>query len=211
MTARLTDIAEDLAETATRIANALPRRLGTMLEQLVGQPGAAGPSDRPSRQWCDEHGRDLRACLDEDLACTGWTVTVSDPTGEAAVTTDRARHDRAQIEHHLGIAWHAVDVIQGILARYPEGKMPKAPATDGVPAGACQSCWRDHHHFEPTATGTYRRWCRWCGDFLADYGEMPPTAILERRHRGQRISTREIDEALQAKPRRRRRSPRVLA
>lgn len=66
--------------------------------------------------------------------------------------------------------------------------------------GWCVSCWRDELTCEPIAlrpTGEpyYKDRCRGCGMWKAEHGQDPPLAILQKRHAGIRVTTRDVEAA----------------
>lgn len=54
----------------------------------------------------------------------------------------------------------------------------------------CTSCLRLGHCEPRTKSGTL---CRWCQDYNRAQGTLPPTALLAKRHRGERITTRDLE------------------
>lgn len=62
----------------------------------------------------------------------------------------------------------------------------------------CSSCARIPHTNEPR-DGHHTR-CRWCHSFHATYGQDPPTKLLERHLRGERIYQHQIDQAIARHP-----------
>lgn len=60
-------------------------------------------------------------------------------------------------------------------------------------AGWCVSCWRNDQTLTPIDTrpsgqAYYRDLCRFCGQWKAEHGQVPPMAILKMRHDGRRIT-----------------------
>lgn len=135
---RLDTIAEDTADMATRIANALPDRLHAMRDAMAGQPGGHSFEVRstPSVLWCWEHEREVHACHKADLPCDGETIATNDPTGEAAVHFDAARRDRKDLERDLRAAHRALDRVTFILATYANREL----AIDRAGIGRCGDC-----------------------------------------------------------------------
>lgn len=139
---KVTDIAEDIAELATRIANQLPERLYAMRTEMAGQPRAARyDSGGVSHQWCWTHERDVDQCHRDDLDCTGETFVLHDPTGEAAVGYDKAQIDRDNLERHLCTAHRVLDRVVDILVCY-------APARPDIPRAGVGTCCDCHRYFD---------------------------------------------------------------
>ena len=80
-------------EMLTRVSHALPGALREAAE--LSYPLRAASYDTEfvtggrSVIWCWTHQREVHRCQRHELECTGEPVTVSDPTGEAAVTPGR--------------------------------------------------------------------------------------------------------------------------
>lgn len=143
---KLTDIADDAAELLTRIASALPERLYAMRDAMAGQPGAQHfepVRSQATSLWCWTHEREVHRCHAEgdNNICTGETILLADPTGEAAVRFDQARKDRAEIEKHLRAAHRAADRATTILAAYQSARA----ISDRAGIGECTDC---HDYFD---------------------------------------------------------------
>lgn len=121
---------------------------------------------------------------------------VSDPTGETVVRNAAAAARVDELDGHLRTALDAMTAAHAIVeqALAPHRARPAAPANEGPAHGACRSCWRADGYYEPVSH--YRHYCRWCGDFTTNHGIKPPVELLDKRHRGIRISQRDVDEAL---------------
>lgn len=133
----LTDISADVCDLATRIDNALPERLHAMRDAMSGQPRAQNyQHDGSSHVWCWWHERDVKLCHAEDLNCTGETIEVHDPTGEAAVTFDPARAHRRELERCLKAAQKSLDRAAGILVLYQDAEL----TSDRAGIGKCADC-----------------------------------------------------------------------
>lgn len=192
---------QDASRVAARLhslANLVDTKLIRALTVSHGWRGplrAAGSRQGSPALWCETHERDLPECHDAGESCRGVPVAAGDPTGEAAIGAppDQLRHAR------LVASWQRIEVETAILARLILSTTPQGRQVDpdGVPDGACKSCWRVARYFEPVAVGQYGEWCRWCGDFRTHHDDrLPPVELLERRHRGQKISTRDVAQAL---------------
>lgn len=193
---RLIDLAHEVAESATRVDNALLGRLASLVASTPGLRAAAYDAERTSPLWCWDHERDLAHCRRAGLPCDGESIASHDSTGDAAA--QRAA-DVIAIGTELVNAYRALEHLTRLLARYPEYQ-PATPAEPPgakrpAPAGACRSCWRDDEHYEEIAVGQYRDWCRWCGDFRRVHGWLPPVELLRKRHQGQRITVQDVAAA----------------
>lgn len=67
----------------------------------------------------------------------------------------------------------------------------KGTAADKADDG-CRSCAR-LGTWEPTAEGRYKMYCRWCGEWFAAHDSQPPEHILAKHHRGERITSRDLE------------------
>lgn len=139
---RLDTIAEDSAEMATRIANALPERLHAMRDAMQGQPGGHSFEIRGTASvlWCWEHEREVHACHAAGYPCDGETIITNDPTGEAAVHPDSARNDRRELEQQICRAHRALDRVVDILAVY--AYRPALADAERAGIGKCADCTR---------------------------------------------------------------------
>lgn len=60
---------------------------------------------------------------------------------------------------------------------------PPVQAADIAGEGWCSSCYRDAGWLEPEHEGRYRGLCRFCGEWRAANGEIPPAGLVRWRHR----------------------------
>jgi hypothetical protein len=152
------------------------------------------PDARGNRTWTDPE--------------TGECYPVpNDPTGDAATDRDPAAdmHDQllaalAGIDSDAAVLW---DLMHAATVRTPQPHKADKSRSHLIAEGWCVSCHRNDQHMtpieeRPTGGRYYAAMCRWCGSFAADYGRMPPTALLQLRHAGRRISVDEVAKALQA-------------
>lgn len=56
-------------------------------------------------------------------------------------------------------------------------------AAEAAGEGWCASCFRDRGWLEPQHEGRYRGLCRFCGEWKAANGEVPPQSVVAWRHR----------------------------
>jgi hypothetical protein len=71
-------------------------------------------------------------------------------------------------------------------------------ADDTCPTDCCESCFRDGGHRTPKRNDGGRL-CRWCQDIARTIGaDQPPLALVEKHHRGRRITERDINIARRA-------------
>lgn len=182
---------EDLDRIATRLERTaeLLRERGTLAVDLArrtrGHLRAANPSGG-GRSSIGDH---------------------SDPTG--SVASDDVDHD-ALFETRLLAAINSASTAAGVLTDILATTipLPKPPSETKAPSGSCQSCFRDKGYLEPEDTHAdgrvrHRAACAWCAGFLRDYKRLAPVELLEKRHRGGRITTLDINQALSRKHRRR--------
>lgn len=180
------------------------RALATIAAIAAGLARSHGGYADATRALAHDAATNLRAgsfspggpssTLDDD----GYPMPpVSDPTGDTVVNGTATRAQLDDLDRHIRAALDHLDHARAIQARALKAHQarPTPPAQDSAPPGACRSCWRDGRHFEPTAEGRYTHACRWCGDFRANEGIDPPVALLEKRHRGERITTADVAKA----------------
>lgn len=124
---------------------------------------------------------------------------VSDPTGQAVATAGGIEALR-EFDEACKQAFNYLLRADQIRERFLPPLPFKPPArVDGPGPMWCKSCWRDNKHCEPISDHYARKGlCRWCGDFLGEYGRAAPVEVLEKRHRGQRISQQEVERAIVA-------------
>jgi len=118
---------------------------------------------------------------------------------------DQIDLDRRRLEREVEIALRALRTVFNIVARYKASLMPKRATAGATPESSadpdmwCTCCLRVGH-LEPRATGRYRELCRWCGDFQAVQGQLPPEVLLSAHHRGTRLSAAMVAQALAPPP-----------
>lgn len=200
-------------ELLTRLSNALPGALREAAE--LGSPLRGASYDGVmvtggrSVLWCWVHEREIRQCLRSDLGCSGESVTVSDPTGEAAVTPGRVHLARQQIEADLNTVHGVIERLvfnAAYLTRTPvthaEARRREDERKDlaGQNEERCRSCERtevapglrraEPVHRRTDGGGVYAEitpLCWWCYRFVFD-AERPPTVEeVEKHHRGEKV------------------------
>lgn len=200
-----------LAQVFNELGATLPRMaslLALMRDAQGGHPRAATTTrDGVTRRWCWDHERTTDECDREGLGCAGELVVgPSDPTGNAAVISDRARRDHADLMKRVRLLGRVADEVAMIAARYPTEAVAVEPA-DGPGDEWCQVCWKDGQYHQPIDTkknGTpyYAGKCKRCGEFFTAMREATgvgfdrPTWMLERVHRGERQTTGMVDRAI---------------
>lgn len=133
---QLADTNERMARIETVLVIRL-RALRDMLPQPRAQrfePGGSGPSI----VHCWTHERDVARCLADDLTCTGETIEVHDPTGEAAVAYTRAAGDLHRIRQIVRSHERLSIELETILTRY----QPFRIENDRAGIGTCVDCNR---------------------------------------------------------------------
>jgi hypothetical protein len=193
---------------ALHAANSTHLELPALLNQIRWhQRDGMAAIDRARTAWCWTHEQDLTACHHDDLDCGGEQVmTHGDPTGEAAIGHDQAAADGRELRRLIEHAITTQARIDTIADRYPSQPLPP-PDIEATPGDDwCTSCWKDTrkggHYCEPIglkANGTvrYSGLCRWCGDFKANHGFEPTTALVHAKHDGERITPGMVDEAIE--------------
>lgn len=222
----LLDRVATLERHAHRTRLILPAALAAMRSGMAGQPKSAtygapdqvdADDDRDPRAllWCFDHERTADQCdvprIDEEgvvlSGCPGVKLTgPSDPTGSAALGSDTASHARQQLARELTKSFTAMDAVEAILAAWPVVPSMVEDAEPSPGEDWCVICWKDDRYCEPITTRRgsgqpyYRDRCRWCGDMTKLLGGDPPSWMVARRHRGERISQAEIAKATREKP-----------
>lgn len=209
-----------LERAARRARLVLPATLAAMRTGMAGQPAAAAygspdqvdvddERDPRSMLWCFTHERTVDQCdpprLDDErnviAGCAGVKMTgPSDPAGSAAMAVDVAVKDRARLAFLLDRAYQEMDAAMAVLAAWPVHPAEREDVEPSPGSEWCVVCWKDDRYCEPITTRAsgqpyYRDRCRWCGDMTKLLGTDPPTSMVRRRHRGERISQAEIAKA----------------
>lgn len=147
---------------------AMRTRLHQAIEDnLAGQPRAASfESDRTTGHggalFCWTHQQDPRDCHKAGFFCDGESiVTASDPTGEAAISEDKARSDQRDLESIERQLIQLTDRLARLDDRYLPANLPDKAgraklATPGEPG--CWYCeqaktWSPPHTKQPTTVG----------------------------------------------------------
>ena len=200
-------------EMLTRVSHALPGALREAAE--LSYPLRAASYDTEyvtggrSVIWCWLHQREVHRCRRSDLECNGEPVTVSDPTGEAAVTPGRVNLARQEIESDLRAIHDRVERLvfnSAYLTRTPESHREARQREDerrdlaGENDARCRSCERTE-----VAPGVRRSekvlartdgggiygelvpLCRWCYDFVFAAERAPTVEEVEKHHRGEKV------------------------
>lgn len=166
--------------------------------------GSSDHSASRSVMWCWTHSRELHRChRDDDCdhgTCRAESIQVTDPTGEAACTPDKASAHLDELGRLAQRLRTDGERIIRILADYqlrPATERERRNSADGDPG--CWSCARlpnPHIHgqdrWEPasrryTIGGEVRDLCTWCDRWARTHGELPARDVLERHHRGETI------------------------
>lgn len=130
-----------------------------------------------------------------------------DPTGEAVVDPDELvkMHDHLKdLYRKIGGLLHEVEHIYDQTNPDP-AKHPRRPDDELDPDRWCTSCVQDRGRLTPVAMHPptedhphgrvrFKGLCRWCHDFIADYGRRP-TASLIRKHHTPYVNVTETDVA----------------
>lgn len=129
-------------------------------------------------------------------------------TTDRVPTTVRLRHnahDPATIAYTL--LHQAARLLEQADSRRAEALPPTTP-TPTTDTHWCTSCLRSNH-FTPRApekeVGRHSTLCGWCHAWQRTHDTLPPIALIDARARGQRITSRIIEETTTPQPRRRRR------
>lgn len=114
---------------------------------------------------------------------------VNDPTGELVANielyTDPVRRQAAQMISYLN---KAVGDLSGAVSSLGQASQP-------VPVEDNPGC-KNHQRFDNWEPVYRSERCRFCYDWNLIHGEDAPGEILERRSRGERITSRVVEEVL---------------
>jgi hypothetical protein len=194
----------DGIEQARQIAERLPAILHVMRDYMAGQPqGSRLGGDGPA-PWCWAHERTTVECDREGLLCDGELVAgPGDPTGNAAVTGDRASGDYRRLRREAELLQVQLGRLVKLTAAYPVEHLEREFVEPSPGEEWCRSCWRDDRYCEPIARKAngkayYAGLCKWCGSFRSEHDVNPPVELLQARHRGERITAPKIRAALAA-------------
>jgi hypothetical protein len=126
-----------------------------------------------------------------------------DPTGEAAIQTDKAAADHRRVLRLLALRTRTDRELIQVLALYPPHAI-RAERAKAAGGEWCQSCYRDSQFHEPVSFRPersggepyYAGRCRWCGAFRAVHRMDPPVKLLRLHHEGRRLYERDVLEAV---------------
>lgn len=167
-------------QAGDRLQLELPALLHLMRDHQAGQPRAQSLTPSTGSSHID----------DDAERPTGH----HDPTGDAAITPDRAAHHQREIRRHLELAITHLSQAITIGQSYPS-QATEPEDIEATPGKEwCRSCWKDRKYCEPITMRPdgqpyYRGLCRWCGAFASREGFEPPTDLVVLKHRGERITT----------------------
>ena len=207
----MSDPFDDTAGQATRerlgaataelqaVGEVLAERFRAMFDAMNGWPAGRGfdsVGGRSTSSFCELHEQ-------ERCECGGGTtfVTVSDRTGEAALSPDRAKRDHDRVVALSKSIRKQADELASVLGRWSSRSATERERQETVGdrerLEGCSSCSRLHvakgvARWEPAArtvlVGDDRRpLCEWCRLWLRQVGELPTVAQLEQHHRGVRV------------------------
>lgn len=188
---------------ADAIAAAEADRPGTRAATYDGIPG------QRSTPWCWTHEREVKECHRHTLACTGESITVSDPTGEAALRPDPT--ERAMSE--LTATWakihglaRRVEDLTAWLLQGPETKAEARRREDERKtltednARRCWSCARiEQSPGQPWNCGCTnlsrtdvgldepKVVCKWTRRHLNPDGTLPSVEDVEQKRQGKYV------------------------
>lgn len=198
-------------ELLTRVSNALPGALREAAE--LGSPLKGASYDGVmvaggrTVMWCWSHETEVSRCHHIGRECSGESLTVSDPTGEAAVAPGRVVIARQQIEADLHSVHGVVERLvfnTAYLTRTPEthreARRREEERRDlaGENDARCRSCERtevapgvtrgEPVHVRSDVNVLDEPWplCQWCYRFTRDFGVLPSREEVEGHHRGEK-------------------------
>lgn len=180
--------------------------LATVLHRLTTRTRQeGGKALEVTRSWADT----IRAAsYGDDKGGNRWELdpltlelhaVPDDPTGEAVVEPDLVAqlHDRLHsLYRQMRKVAADIENIYDQASPDPE-KHPRIP-DDGLDEDRwCSSCMQDRGRLVPVAVHgdgrvRFKGLCRWCHDFIADYGRRP-TPELIRKHHAPYVNVTETD------------------
>lgn len=138
----------------------------------------------------------------------GIPISLNDTTGDAAVegtlmvqeAPASLRFERLLEDLSLD-SGALVDLLRAATPRMPKPDRQQVLDAGLITDGWCTSCFRDNGHLHPialTAAGVpfYRGLCRWCGEFKAKNGTLPPLELLIPHHEGRRVTVPMVQRAM---------------
>lgn len=133
---RLDDSLEASAERLLRCNLALPNVLLNLRDGMTGLRGTSYDHNGGSRQWCWDHGCWVNECHRDDRDCSGETIEVHDPTGEAAVNANPARLKHRKLSRLARIIDKATLEYENIVA----SEQPARLVVERAGIGVCDGC-----------------------------------------------------------------------
>lgn len=186
--ARITAIAGELPELDDEL-----RQRRRSFQSGRGYPSASmagmgrGPATVVDRETGDDHA----------------VVVFHDSLAEQ-IANDLERDDLggrlAEFTVAVNTALRNLETARGIVHKARPSRQPE-PAAPRVDIW-CTSCERAQvmaPRGDPKRVGEQSTLCGWCHEWQREYGQLPPVAIIERRARGERITTRVVEEATRTK------------
>ncbi|WCO67890.1 hypothetical protein PO878_04025 [Iamia majanohamensis] len=94
--------------------------------------------------------------------------------------SDPALRDLGDLDHYLGVLDYAIAGLLGLEREYRvDPRVQRQADPNACPAGMCQDHWAAAHFDVPIAEGRYRKRCRWCGEWFAQWGQRCPKPVLD--------------------------------
>jgi hypothetical protein len=182
-----------------------------MRDAMNGHPKAMATDHvggRSGTLWCWDHGQELRRCHADEQPCKGESlVGPSDPTGTAAMLTDRAAEDLREIGRNLKTMRNVCDSATVRADNYPARPASNLERAKTARANdpQCESCARVDGHAKgvpmwsaPMLNGSRQPYrttvgdklkrpmylCVQCHDHVAAKGCPPSKAELEQLRQG---------------------------
>ena len=167
-------------------------------DNLAGQPRAQSydTSTGSGSVWCWTHEREAAVCHRNDEMCDGEAMATIDPTGEAAVSGDKARADQTELARLEKILIDTTDRLARLADRYLPDRLPTGAdraklATPGEPG--CHWCETQAKTWAPPTTKEASTvagnlpspvlCCRSHYDFIRTIGRAPTPAETQSFHR----------------------------
>lgn len=178
------------------MSDATPKELAMIADRIAGRLNGEGDHAlHVTREWADT----IRAAsYGEDKGGNRWEVdpltlevhpVPNDPTGESVTDPDEIAQIHSKLRKAMRQLRSAASDIEGILDQTsPDpSKHPRKPDDPMDDDRWCSSCKQDRGRLTPVAVHPdgrvrYKGLCRWCHDFITDYGRRPTATLIAKHH-----------------------------
>lgn len=136
-----------------------------------------------------------QATLDMDPGPRAQNTDPKVRGSSAGDTPDRDPDPALHLEYRrlIGDAWHAARALNDFVARVRPDRILRNPPVLSSVEDWCRNHIDKIASCEPRYRGDL---CRYCYEFKSTEGVLPPQSILLMRHRGERLTAKDITQAL---------------